>query len=107
MENKEMEMIPYASVVGSLMYAQVCTRLDIAYIIGMLGKYLRNQGIDHWKVIKRFLRYLERTKEHMFTFKRLDNVEIIGYLASAFAGCQDSLKYTSGFIVLLAGGVVS
>ena len=33
-EKKEMENIPYASAVGSLMYAQVCTRPNIAYIIG-------------------------------------------------------------------------
>ena len=37
-----MQKIPYASAVGSLMYAQVCTRLDIAYIVGVLGKYLSN-----------------------------------------------------------------
>ena len=46
-EIKEMQKIPYASVVGSLMYAQVCRRSDIAYIIGMLGRYLSNPGMDH------------------------------------------------------------
>ncbi|RVW74575.1 Copia protein [Vitis vinifera] len=30
---------------GSLMYAQVCTRPDIAYIVGMLGRYLSNLEI--------------------------------------------------------------
>jgi len=34
-----MKNIPYASVVGGLMYAQVCTRLDIAFAVGMLGRY--------------------------------------------------------------------
>ena len=43
-EVKEMQKIPYASAVGSLMYAQVCTRPDIAYIVGMLGRYLINPG---------------------------------------------------------------
>ncbi|KAL6320219.1 hypothetical protein AAG906_004728 [Vitis piasezkii] len=49
-EKKEMENIPYASVGGSLMYAQVCTHLDIEYVVGMLGKYLSNLGMIHWKV---------------------------------------------------------
>ncbi|RVW21885.1 Brefeldin A-inhibited guanine nucleotide-exchange protein 1 [Vitis vinifera] len=31
-EKKQMDKIPYASAVGSIMYAQVCTRLDIAYV---------------------------------------------------------------------------
>ena len=47
LEKKEMEKFPYASAVGSLMYAQVCTRPDIAYIVGMLGRYLSNPDMDH------------------------------------------------------------
>ena len=46
-EKREIQKILYASVVGSLMYAQVCTRSDIAYITGILGRYLSNPGIDH------------------------------------------------------------
>ncbi|RVW45632.1 Retrovirus-related Pol polyprotein from transposon TNT 1-94 [Vitis vinifera] len=42
LKRKDMEKFPYASVVGSLMYAQVCTRLDIVYIVRMLGRYLSN-----------------------------------------------------------------
>ena len=38
-EREQMKNIPYASVVGSLMYAQVCTRPDIAFVVGMLGRY--------------------------------------------------------------------
>ncbi|RVW22478.1 Retrovirus-related Pol polyprotein from transposon TNT 1-94 [Vitis vinifera] len=44
LRKKYMERFPYASAVGSLMYAQVCTRPDIAYIVGMLGRYLSNLG---------------------------------------------------------------
>ena len=46
-EIQEMQQIPYASAIGSLMYAQVCTRSDIAYIVGMLGRYLSNPRKDH------------------------------------------------------------
>ena len=46
-ETKEMQKIPFASAVRSLMYAQFCTRPDIVYIVGMLGRYLSNLGMDH------------------------------------------------------------
>jgi len=36
---KQMEDIPYASVVGSLMYAQTCTRPNISFAVGILGRY--------------------------------------------------------------------
>ncbi|RVW75930.1 Retrovirus-related Pol polyprotein from transposon TNT 1-94 [Vitis vinifera] len=107
LESQEMQKIPYASAVGSLMYAQVCTRSDIAYIVGMLGRYLSNPGMDHWRAAKRVMRYLQRTKEYMLTYRRLDQLELIGYSDSDFARCQDSRRSTSGYIYLLAGGAIS
>ena len=47
-----MKGTPYVLAVGSLMYTQVCACLDITYIVGMLGKYLSNPGMDHWKAVK-------------------------------------------------------
>ena len=37
-ERDKMKAVPYSSVVGSLMYAQVCTRLDIDFVVGVLGR---------------------------------------------------------------------
>ena len=107
LEIEEMQKIPYASAVGSLMYAQVCTRPDIAFIVGMLGRYMSNPGVDHWKAAKRVMRYLKRTKDFMLTYRRSDSLEIFGYSDSDFAGCQDSKRSTSGYVFMLAGGVIS
>ncbi|XP_047342802.1 secreted RxLR effector protein 161-like [Impatiens glandulifera] len=107
LEIQEMQKVPYASVVGNLMCAQVCTRPDIAYIIGVLGKYLSNPGLGHWEATERVMRYLKRTRSCMLTYRRSDNLEIIGYSDSDFAGCQDSLRSTSGYVFLLAGGAIS
>ena len=38
-EIEGMRGIPYASVVGSLMYAMLCTRQDICFVMGMVSKY--------------------------------------------------------------------
>jgi len=79
LEIKEMDKVPYASAVGSLMYAQVCTRPDIAYIVGVLGRFLKSPGLVHWKAVKRVMRYLQRTKDLIFTYRRTDHFEVIGY----------------------------
>ncbi|XXG55025.1 hypothetical protein AAC387_Pa03g2762 [Persea americana] len=107
LEVKEMQKIPYASAVGSLMFTMVCTRPDIAYIVGMLGRSLSNPGMDYWKAAKRVMRYLQRTKDHMLTYRRSDQLEIIGFSDSDYAGCQGSMKSTSGYIYLLAVGAIS
>ena len=46
-EVEDMRNIPYASTVGSLMYAMLCTRPDICYSVGMVSRYQSNHGRDH------------------------------------------------------------
>ncbi|RDX79943.1 hypothetical protein CR513_39572, partial [Mucuna pruriens] len=47
LERNEMQRIPYASIVRSLMYTQVCTRPDIAFVVRVLGRYLSDPGMQH------------------------------------------------------------
>jgi len=44
LEREQMKNIPYASIVGSLMYAQVYTRPDITFVVRMLRRYQSNPG---------------------------------------------------------------
>ena len=42
-EQKErMKKVFYASAVGSLMYAMLCTRSNISYAVGMVSRYQSN-----------------------------------------------------------------
>ena len=42
-----MSKVPYASAIGSLMYAMVCTRLDIAHVVGVVSKFMSRLGKQH------------------------------------------------------------
>ena len=53
-----MEAISYASVVGSIMFAQICTRPDISFATEMLGRYQSNLGMEHWRAAKKVMKYL-------------------------------------------------
>ena len=44
---KEMSKVPYASIVGSLMYAMVCIRPDITHAIGRISQFLTNLRNEH------------------------------------------------------------
>ena len=46
-EKQEMRGIPYALVVGNLMYAMVCIRPDIAHAVSVVSRFLSNSGIEH------------------------------------------------------------
>ena len=39
-----MKTVPYSSVLGNLMYVEVCTRPDNAFVVGVLGRYLSDPG---------------------------------------------------------------
>ena len=106
-ERKSMENIPYASTTSNLMYAQVCTRPDIAFIVGFLGRYLSNPGQAHWVATKKVMRYLQRTKDYMLVYRKLENLEVLGYTDSDFARCSNDLKSTSGYIFMMARGAIS
>jgi hypothetical protein len=77
-EIDQMKSVPHASTVGSLMYAQVCTRPDLAFVTRMLGRYQKNPGIDHCNGIKKALRYIQGTKNLMLAYERSDSLEIVG-----------------------------
>lgn len=53
-----MSHVSYTSVIGSFMYAQVCTRSNIAFIVNVFGRYLSNVGTDHYIATKNVMRYL-------------------------------------------------
>jgi hypothetical protein len=47
LEIDQMKSIPYASAIGSIMYAQVCTHPDLAFVTRLLGRFQSNLGYKH------------------------------------------------------------
>jgi len=69
----------HASVVGSLVYAQLCTRPYMAYVVGVWGRYQSISSADRWKASKKMMRYLQGIKNVMLIYKQTDNLEVISY----------------------------
>jgi hypothetical protein len=63
-EEEDMSHVPYASEVGSLMYAMVYTRLNIAHEVGVLSRYISKLGKEHWTTVKRVFKYLRGTTNY-------------------------------------------
>ena len=105
-EKEDMEKVPYASAVGSLMYAMVCTRPDIAYAVGTVSRFLSNPGREHWNAVKWILRYLRGTSKLVLSFGNSKPL-LIGYTDADMAGDMDTRKSTSGYLVTFSGGAVS
>ena len=82
---EEMKNVPYAQVVGSLMYAMTSTRPDICHAAGLVSRFQSNPGKEHWQAVKRIFRYLKGTKNLKLCFG-LCNLNIKGYTDVDFVG---------------------
>ena len=105
-EIERMRGIPYASAVGSLMYAMLCTRPDIYFAVGMVSTYQSKPGEEHWIAVKHILKYLKRMRDYMLLYQD-ESLEPIGYTDSYFQSDIDSRKSTSRYVFTFGGGAIS
>jgi hypothetical protein len=110
-EEENMSHVPYTSVVSSLMYAMVCTRPNIAHVVGVLSRYMSKPGKEHWITIKRVFRYLRGTTSYGLCYQRrpgLDRVlDIHGFVDADWTGDLDRRRSTSGYVFNIFGGAIS
>lgn len=57
-EREKMAKIPYASTIGSLMYAMLCTRPDIAQAVSIPSRFQSDPGLEHRTAVKAIFMYL-------------------------------------------------
>ncbi|GJT84920.1 hypothetical protein Tco_1066637 [Tanacetum coccineum] len=107
-EIQRMQNIPYASAVGSIMYAVRCTRPDVAFAQNITSRFQQNLGELHWTTIKNILKYLRNTKDMFLVFGgdtkrelRVSYYTDAGYLTDA-----DDMKSQTGYVFILNGGAV-
>ena len=88
----------FQAAVGSLIYASVATRPDIAAAVGVLSQYMSHPSHDHWCGIKRVLRYISGTVDYGLCYKYTDDLKLCGYSDADWGGDVNSRKSTSGYI---------
>ena len=97
-----MSKVPYALVVGSLMYAMVCTRSNIAHAVGVVSRYMSHCSIEHWNAVKWILKYLRGTSSKCLYFGG-STTSLQGYVDSDLAGDIDTRWSTIGYVFTIGG----
>ncbi|KAK8690897.1 hypothetical protein V6N13_074423 [Hibiscus sabdariffa] len=106
-ERERMSQIPYASAIGSIMYAMICTRPDLSYALSMTSRYQANPGEGHWIAVKNILKYLRRTKDVFLVYGGEEELRIKGYTDTSFQTDKDDSRSQSGFVFCLNEGTDS
>ncbi|CAJ2653211.1 unnamed protein product [Trifolium pratense] len=102
-----MNEIPYASAIGSIMYAMLCTRPDVSYALSSTSRYQSDPGESHWIAVKNILKYLRRTKDSFLIFGNMEELAVVGYTDASFQTDKDDFRSQSGYVFCLNGGAVS
>ena len=63
-----MSRIPYASTIGSLIYAMLGTRSDIVLIVSVTNRHRSNLGEEYWIAVKNIPKYLRKIKDLFLIF---------------------------------------
>lgn len=97
-----MSKVPYASTISSLMYVMVCTRPDIAHVVGVMSRYMSRLRKQHWEVVKWILRYLRGLTDTCLYFIGA-SLKLQGYIDADLVGDINSRKSTTGCVFTLGG----
>ena len=92
-----MKHVLYTPIVISLMYTMVATHPDVAHVIGVVNKFMHNPKRQHWNAIKHVDTYLVSTQNLGILSSPNEDLGIVGYIDSDFAGCVDSRKSTTKY----------
>jgi hypothetical protein len=96
----------YRSIVGSLRYL-VNSRLDLAFSVGMVSKFMESLNSEHWCAIKRILRYVAGTTKLGCRYVKGRSNELLSYTDSDHAGDLEKRKSTSGAVFFLGGNIIT
>ena len=102
-----MNGVPYQSAVGSIMYAMIGTRPDLAYPVGLISRFMSNPVPEHWSAVKWVLRYIQGTIETRLCFKNKGEFVLKGYCDSDYGGDLDERRSVNGIVFTAGGNTIS
>jgi hypothetical protein len=107
-EVAEMRNVPYLVAVGSLMYLTTTTRPDIAFAVGVLGRFNHNPGPRYWLAVKHLLHYLKGTMDYKLVYGPDEGGGELftTYTDADHGGNKDNGCSTGGYVTCFGGGAV-
>ena len=104
----KMKNIPYANVIGTIVYSMISTRPDFAYFISLLNRFMSNPRKIHWEALKYVLKYINSSLSAGLNFeKRCNTLDLVEFVDSDFAGDKNFRKSTITFFFTLGSNCIS
>ena len=106
--NAEIDPKEYQSALGSLMYAMLGTRPDIAHSVGVLSQHAATPGKQHWNALMRVFHYLCGTADLKLTYRGSSEAkELVEYVDADHASDPVDRRSFTGYAFVLNGAAVT
>ncbi|SGY56983.1 BQ5605_C006g04205 [Microbotryum silenes-dioicae] len=96
----------YLQAIGSLMYAAVGTRPDLAFVVSYLARFSQQPGPEHWTAIKHVLCYIKGTLDLGLTYRKTNQL-LHGYSDANRGACLTTSRSTMGYAFILSGAAIA
>jgi len=108
-DKTRMSRVPYSNAIGSLMYAMVCTRPNLAYVVSIVSRFMHSPGKAHWEAVKWILRYLKDSPDLGLVFDqhRADPRGAVGNVDADYGGDLDRRRSLSACIFTLCRSAIT
>jgi len=104
----EVDITMYQQLIGSLMYAMVCTCPDISYTVGIVARHVLASGHVHIKAVKHIYHYLHGTSDYKPVYQATKGPDKpIVYSDSDWARDHNDWKSITGFVTCLSDGAIT
>lgn len=90
-EVESMRNISYQSAVGSIMYAMIETRPDLAYSLSLISRFMSRSHHEHWSAVKWVLRYIQGSIDTRLCYRKHGDFVVKGYCDSDYAADLDCI----------------
>jgi hypothetical protein len=113
-EAEFMRLCPYREAVGALLWLTRGTRPDLAYAVQQVARFMSAPAPEHWRAIVRIFKYLRGTVTRPLNLGAGGAVSTVvlapllhGYSDADWAGCQETMRSQTGWVVRLGDASVS
>jgi hypothetical protein len=107
-EDEQFDTRKYQRAIGCLTYAATISRPDLSIAVSILSKFMSNPGVEHWKGVKRVLRYVKGTLDYGLLYSANNSsTTLTGYTDADWAGDLSTHRSTTGYVFQIQGSTTS
>lgn len=98
----------YKKLLGELIYLMVQTLPDLAYSVSKLDEFMSNPRKEHWRALKKVLRYLQGTLDLGICYSRSEGeLTLSAWTDFSWGEDPDNSRSINGYVILMQGGPVA